>query len=42
MNFFETKECINCGKEYCVDDMIINDDGSDVYRCECGYENLLV
>lgn len=42
MNFFETLECINCGEEYDVDDLISIDDERDVYHCECGYENLLV
>ena len=42
MNFLETLECINCGEEYYVDDMISIDDDRDVYHCECGYENLLV
>lgn len=42
MNFIETLECINCGEEYNVDDMISIGDDRDVYHCECGYENLLI
>jgi len=42
MNFIETLECINCGEEYDVDDMISIDDDRDIYFCECGYENLLI
>ena len=42
MNFFKTLECINCGEEYDVDDMISIDDDHDMYYCKCGYENLLI